>query len=1337
MNEFKRIIIQRNEKLIFDDISNPFDIIIHLQSKNVLSLYEESLIKSSGNQTATLIEILLQKTDGPWFEEFLIALDNDYNWISKQIKDEFEVHEEEKRTFYLRNVPPLPQHNVKRKVHVENLCKEIKSLKRNNYLVVHGMAGSGKTCLVVDSLQDVNLLEKSTNGCVYWMSVGDLRSEELDELQCNELRKKLCDMVNLTTNPQQDLLIQLKTHFSLKPNSSALLVLDKVRSSKVVEALNVGCKILVTTQDYDLVKDQKKKLYSVNDGFSESESVKLLQDFILDDAGSLIPSIKERALRIHRAWKGHPMIIGLIGGELSENKEESRKHPSRWKAYERPSVSEDSNTRRRSVVEEQMSAIIQLTTEKLQLKQKKLFEMLAVFVGDTNITTDVLCILWEMDKDEVEEVIVHFYKRSLVFRKYSPNLQKFVYGIHDILMEHLKKNISDQDLQDMHYDFICKYFTVCDGDFSKLPQDNYIYSYLCHHIECAKKWDEFRDQFFSLRYIESKLKATGPGDLLLDLNKYHDGLGNSSDYQTKVEDIKRFVKTSGWDISRNEVDIVQCALLQAPKSFLYEQGAAIAVQSNGQKIYLSPLHSWEKPKDLEMEVSNVHAVSIVKNTSINHARVLICPGDEECNVVEIDLHYRQRRRSFNQNSQVTRVKMSPLCDKFLSALSNGCVNVWNLNSENESNADTPPPSLKQKSYLAHFVETRTVPSLTLPHSRQVISASFSSDGRLLVAASEDGYVNIWNIEENILKQRFELHPNPSAIACTFICDDKMIAYGCANRVLFIQDLKCREKESIELDKNCDGLVDLLCVTDYARTLIVVHEKAVKLLWWENETLKHTKSGPRTFELVGLSIRELHRESTKIYTATYHQGHRLLLGTSNGCLLINNVFDNPYQQRYGSGVIKAVDMVDNRILFAQKDLVKLCIPELKESSGIQPISTHLGWSSRDVSVFTTASTSGAIQVHHDGKLVAETFRQQSCIVRVSAHGNFVLIGTADGNILLLDTISKNTVLQSHLGCPITYLNAAMCNLSPVYIAAAEQNSGQYILQVIKDGHNARHGINAAVVETFVCSQHNSALVVLSDYSIMVWKFNKGVQEHVVFIQEGRPSAKITNAYLSQKEDVLVLSDQENCYHLFRLQWPRTENSNLRNESVNLSLRTPLGLNNSIANQMPHPIGDGIDEVDGVRMSVACLPKVKNMITHKLQAPSWCCCVCAKETLVAVGHDDCKVVIWNLKRQVEFESFSILPNRRTKVCQVQFSPYGVTYGSFRHELILFAVTDCLSLWDVSPFLNDNAVVNRVPECLGCISGGSGAIQQLSISPSCTKFAASDVSGRFFLWKVWDSE
>jgi apoptotic protease-activating factor len=74
--------------------------------------------------------------------------------------------------------------------------------------------------------------------------------------------------------------------------------------------------------------------------------------------------------------------------------------------------------------------------------------------------------------------------------------------------------------QDLHSKLIDSYRSASSGNFSNLPNDNYIYSYIGYHLHEAQMWSEFPKLYLDLEFIGAKVKVTGPGDVLVDYKKY-------------------------------------------------------------------------------------------------------------------------------------------------------------------------------------------------------------------------------------------------------------------------------------------------------------------------------------------------------------------------------------------------------------------------------------------------------------------------------------------------------------------------------------------------------------------------------------------------------------------------------------------------------------------------------------------------------------------------------------------------------------------------------------------------------------------------------------------------
>ncbi len=99
------------------------------------------------------------------------------------------------------------------------------------------------------------------------------------------------------------------------------------------------------------------------------------------------------------------------------------------------------------------------------------------------------------------------------------------------------------------------------------------------------------------------------------------------------------------------------------------------------------------------------------------------------------------------------------------------------------------------------------------------------------------------------------------------------------------------------------------------------------------------------------------------------------------------------------------------------------------------------------------------------------------------------------------------------------------------------------------------------------------------------------------------------------------------------------------------------------------------------------------------------------------------------------FQVLSNRQTGISQLKFSTYDVNIRKFNFKLILFVVTDFLSLWDISPLIVDNVgFTERAVKCIGCVNASGNPLLELAINDSCTKFGAFDKNLSYFLWNIW---
>lgn len=148
------------------------------------------------------------------------------------------------------------------------------------------------------------------------------------------------------------------------------------------------------------------------------------------------------------------------------------------------------------------------------------YKHFALFVEDVNITPRVMEIVLRKSKYEVEEIVNVLKNKSLLVCAYNTELKSYVYGIHDLLLAHLKQSLSPNELVQLHAKLVSNYLEACNNDFAQLPNDNYIFTYIGYHLIEAKRYQDFPDLYFDLNFIGAKIKAVGIAGLVGDFVRY-------------------------------------------------------------------------------------------------------------------------------------------------------------------------------------------------------------------------------------------------------------------------------------------------------------------------------------------------------------------------------------------------------------------------------------------------------------------------------------------------------------------------------------------------------------------------------------------------------------------------------------------------------------------------------------------------------------------------------------------------------------------------------------------------------------------------------------------------
>lgn len=109
-------------------------------------------------------------------------------------------------------------------------------------------------------------------GAVYWISVGDVSSEGSGDLlsHMTDLMEKLSHHSEVeserwvqTSTSISGATDRLRRYFTTEAVREGLLILDDVSSPEVIAAFDVGCKILVTTNDSEVMRSVQGRYHLI------------------------------------------------------------------------------------------------------------------------------------------------------------------------------------------------------------------------------------------------------------------------------------------------------------------------------------------------------------------------------------------------------------------------------------------------------------------------------------------------------------------------------------------------------------------------------------------------------------------------------------------------------------------------------------------------------------------------------------------------------------------------------------------------------------------------------------------------------------------------------------------------------------------------------------------------------------------------------------------------------------------------------------------------------------------------------------------------------------------
>ncbi|XP_011789960.1 PREDICTED: apoptotic protease-activating factor 1 isoform X5 [Colobus angolensis palliatus] len=767
----RNCLLQHREALE-KDIKTSY-IMDHMISDGILTISEEEKVRIEPTQqqrAAMLIKMILKKDNDSYISFYNALLHEGYKDLAALLHDGIPVVSSSSvRTVLCEGgVPQRPVVFVTRKKLVNTIQQKLSKLKGEpGWVTIHGMAGCGKSVLAAEAVRDHSLLEDCFPGGVHWVSVGKQdKSGLLMKLQ------NLCTRLDQDESFSQRLPLNIEEAkdrlriLMLRKHPRSLLILDDVWDSWVLKAFDNQCQILLTTRDKSVTDSVMgpKYVVPVESSLGKEKGLEILSLFVNMKKADL----PEQAHSIIKECKGSPLVVSLIGALL-------RDFPNRWEYYLKQLQNKQFKRIRKSssydyeALDEAMSISVEMLREDI----KYYYTDLSILQKDVKVPTKVLCILWDMETEEVEDILQEFVNKSLLFC--DRNGKSFRYYLHDLQVDFLtEKNCSQ--LQDLHKKIITQFQRYYQPHTLSPDQEDcmYWYNFLAYHMASAKMHKELCALMFSLDWIKAKTELVGPAHLIHEFVEYRHILDEKD--CAVCENFQEFLSLNGHLLGRQPFpNIVQLGLCEPETSEVYQQAKLQAKQEvdNGM-LYLE----WINKKN----ITNLSRLVVRPHTdAVYHAcfsedgqRIASCGADKTLQVFKAETGEKLLEIKAHEDEVLCCAFSTD--DRFIATCSvDKKVKIWNAVTGE----------------LVHTYDE---------HSEQVNCCHFtnSSHHLLLATGSSDCFLKLWDLNQKECRNTMFGHTN-SVNHCRFSPDDKLLASCSADGTLKLWDVtSANERKSFNV-----------------------------------------------------------------------------------------------------------------------------------------------------------------------------------------------------------------------------------------------------------------------------------------------------------------------------------------------------------------------------------------------------------------------------------------------------------------------------------------------------------------------------------------------------------
>ncbi|XP_042803398.1 apoptotic protease-activating factor 1 isoform X2 [Panthera leo] len=697
----------------------------------VLTVSEEEKVKNEPTQqqrAALLIKMILKKDNYSYISFYNALIHEGYKDLAGLLHGGIPVISSSNGgkdsvggiTSYVRTVlceggvPQRPVVFVTRKKLVNSIQQNLFKLNGEpGWVIIYGMAGCGKSVLAAETVRDHSFLDGCFPGGVHWVSVGKQdKSGLLMKLQ------NLCARLDQDESFSQRLPLNIEEAkdrlriLMLRKHPRSLLILDDVWDPWVLKAFDNQCQILITTRDKSVTDSVMgpKYVVSVESGLGKEKGLEILSLFVNMKKADL----PEQAHSIIKECKGSPLVVSLIGALL-------RDFPNRWDYYLRQLQNKQFKRIRKSsfydyeALDEAMSISVEMLREDI----KDYYTDLSILQKDVKVPTKVLCILWDMETEEVEDILQEFVNKSLLFC--DRNGKSFCYYLHDLQVDFLIEKNRNQ-LQDLHKKLVTQFQRHHQPHTLSPDQEDcmYWYNFLAYHMASANMHKELCALMFSLDWIKAKTELVGPAHLIHEFVEYRHILDEKD--CAVCENFQEFLSLNGHLLGRQPFpNIVQLGLCEPETSEVYQQAKLQAKQEvdNGM-LYLEWINK-KNNKNLSRLVVRPHTDAVYHACfSEDGQRIASCGVDKTLQVFKAETGEKLLEIKAHEDEVLCCAFSAD--DRFIATCSvDKKVKLWDLTQKECRNT-------------------------MFGHTNSVNHCRFSPDDKLLASCSADGTLKLWDVK---------------------------------------------------------------------------------------------------------------------------------------------------------------------------------------------------------------------------------------------------------------------------------------------------------------------------------------------------------------------------------------------------------------------------------------------------------------------------------------------------------------------------------------------------------------------------------------------------------------